>query len=196
MQNIITLGGGESAVTISGLSNTANIRQAAFDGITVTLSGAEVDNFGDLVLSGGARRIIWSGKAGGIERESVLIVDTLSGSIKGSWVIDDGELTYFDEEEPKITLQFVDKETALKPRTFTYMAEHKLLSLGSAFDHVTISAHDDVYLSRSSGRIISGVIKGSSKAQVDGGVWSFENDDSFAVETTEGAVKFYDGRCL
>ena len=54
MNNFITISGSESDVTITGLKNSQNVTQAAFDGITVTLSGAEADNFNDLKVSGGA----------------------------------------------------------------------------------------------------------------------------------------------
>ena len=197
MKSTITLAGGESVVTISGLNDVEGITEAAFDGITVTLTGAAVDNVNDLVLSGSnARRIIWKGKIDGVERDNVLIVDTLTGAIKGSWLVDDSILTYFDHDDPKVTLQFVDKKTALTPRTFTFMEKYNLLSLGSAFDHVTITAHDDVYLSRSQGNIISGVIKGKSKAKIDNSQWTFDNGDSFVAETTDNVVKFYNGRNL
>ena len=219
MQNMITVGGGETAVSINGLSGTEGITEAAFDGITVTLTGAEVDNFSNLVITGGAadnrngvRRIIWKGKVDGVERNTVLIVDTFgNGALRGGWLIfgdEENYLTYYtdsskltaestgsvNDESAQITLHFTDKKTALTPRTFTFMEKYNLLSLGSSFDHVTISAHDDVYLSRSSGRIISGVIKSNSMAQVDDSQWSFENGDSFVVETNDNVVKFYQAK--
>lgn len=216
----LTLSGGKSDVTISGLSKTDSITQAAFDGITVTLHGAEINNLDDLKISGGeaegkigVRRILWQGKIDGIDRNAVIIIDTVtSGKVRGVWLIhgaQENQLTFYTEparltadstgdvqdDKAAISLQFVDKKTALTPRTFTFMEKHSLLSLGSSFDHVTITAHDDIYLSRSSGKIISGVIKGGSKAKVDGGHWSFEDKNSFVVETSD-AVKIYDGSCL
>lgn len=216
----LTLSGGKSDVTISGLSKTDSITQAAFDGITVTLHGAEINNLDDLKISGGeaegkigVRRILWQGKIDGIDRNAVIIIDTVtSGKVRGVWLIhgaQENQLTFYTEparltadstgdvqdDKAAISLQFVDKKTALTPRTFTFMEKHSLLSLGSSFDHVTITAHDDIYLSCSSGKIISGVIKGGSKAKVDGGHWSFEDKNSFVVETSD-AVKIYDGSCL
>ena len=221
MKSTITVGGGETAVTINGLNGIEGITEAAFDGITVTLTGAEVDNFSDLVITGGAadnkngvRRIIWKGKVDGVERNTVLIVDTFgSGALRGGWLIfgdEENYLTYYtdsskltanstgsvDDDSAEITLHFVDKKTALTPRTFTFMEKYNLLSLGSSFDNVTISANNDVYLSRSQGKIISGVIKGKSKAQIDNNQWTFENNDSFVVDTTDNVVKFYNGRNL
>lgn len=218
MSNFITLSGSASSVTITGLKNTETITDAAYDGITVTLSGAEVDNFNDLTATGGAadgkngvRRVIWSGKVDGVERNTVLIVDLNSGKLRGGWLIfgdEENQLTYYTEparltadstgeitdEKAAVNLQFVDKKTALTPRTFTFMEKYSLLSLGSSFDHVTIAAHDDIYLSCSKGnKIISGVIKGNSKASVDDGQWHFENKNSFAVETSNDVVKFYNG---
>lgn len=220
MSENLVLSGGKSEVTISGLNETDSITEAAFDGITVTLTGAAIDNLGDLQISGGeadgkigVRRILWKGKVDGIDRNAVLIVDTVkTGKLRGVWLIfgeKENSLTYYTEparltadstgdvtdDKAAISLQFVDKKTALTPRTFTFMEKHSLLSLGSSFDHVTITAHDDIYLSRSSGKIISGVIKGGSKAKVDGGHWSFEDKNSFVVETSD-AVKIYDGSCL
>lgn len=216
----LTLSGGQSDVTINGLNKTDSITQATFDGITVTLTGAEINNLDDLQISGGAaegkigvRRIIWNGKIDGIDRNAVLIIDNVtSGKVRGVWLIfgeKENRLTYYTEparlsaastgdvidDKAAISLQFVDKKTALTPRTFTFMEKHSLLSLGSAFDHVTISAHDDIYLSRSNGKIISGVIKGNSKAQIDGGQWSFDDKNSFVIETAD-AVKIYNGGCL
>ena len=230
MKSTITVGGGESAVTINGLNGIEGITEAAFDGITVTLTGAAVDNFSDLNITGGmadnkngVRRIIWNGKVDGIDRNTVLIVDLNNGNLRGGWLIFGDEencLTYYtdsskltadstgsvDDDSAEINLQFVDKKTALTPRTFTFMEKYNLLSLGSAFDHVTITARDDVYISRSGlmqnakfkmqNSIVSGVIKGKSKAKVDDGNWSFENNDSFVVDTTDSVVKFYDGSCL
>lgn len=221
MSEILTVSGGKSDVTISGLADVESIAEAAFDGITLTLTGAAVDNFGDITVSGGAdngkigvRRIIWDGKVDGVERNTVLIVDNVNtGTLRGGWLIFGNEencLTYYTEparltadstgeisdEAAAITLQFVDKKTALTPRTFTFMEKYSMLSLGSSFDHVTISAHDDVYISRSSGNIVSGVIKGNSKAKIDGGQWTFENKKSFVVETANNVVKIYDGSCL
>ena len=221
MNNFITISGSESDVTITGLKNSQNVTQAAFDGITVTLSGAEVDNFNDLKVSGGAadgkigvRRIIWSGKVDGVNRNTVLIVDLNKGTLRGGWLLfgaEENRLTYYTEparltadstgeisdEKAAVSLQFVDKKTALTPRTFTFMEKYSLLSLGSSFDNVTIAAHDDIYVSCSKGdKIISGVIKGNSKASVDDGQWHFEDKNSFIVETSNDIVKFYDGSCL
>lgn len=218
MSEILTVGGGKSDVTISGLESVDSITEATFDGITLTLTGAEVDNFGDLTVKGGAaeneigvRRIIWNGKVDGVERNTVLIVDNVSsGTLRGGWLIfgnEENYLTYYTEpakitaessgeiteDAAAINLQFTDKKTALTPRTFTFMEKYSMLSLGSSFDNVTISAHNDIYLSRSNGKIISGVIKGNSKAQINGGQWTFENKNSFVVETENEIVKIYGG---
>ena len=222
MSENLVLSGGKSEVTISGLGETDSITEAAFDGITVTLTGAAIDNLSNLQVSGGeadgkigVRRILWKGKIDGIDRNAVLIVDTVkSGKLRGVWLIfgeQENSLTYYTEparltadstgdvinDNAAVSLQFVDNKTALTPRTFTFMEKYSLLSLGSSFDHVTISAHKDIYVSRSSGnKIVSGVIKGNSKAQVDDGQWSFENKNSFIVETSNDNVKFYKGSYL
>ena len=221
MSEILTVSGGKSDVTVRGLDNVDSITEAAFDGITLTLTGAEVDNFGNLTVTGGAadgkigvRRIIWNGKVNGVARNTVLIVDNVStGTLRGGWLIFGAEencLTYYTEparltadstgeisdDSAAISLKFVDKKTALTPRTFTFVEKYSMLSLGSSFDNVTISACKDIYLSRSTGKIISGVIKGNSTAQVNGGQWTFEDKNSFVVETANDVVKIYDGRGL
>lgn len=224
MSNELTIGGGESAVVISGLSGVDEVTEAAFDGITVTLTGAAVDNFSELLVLGGAadqkngvRRIIWNGKVDGVERSTVLIVDLSNGSLRGGWLLfgeAQNALTYYpdsskltadstgsiEDDDAAIMLHFVDKKTALTPRTFTFMEKYSLLSLGSSFDHVTIDAgnRSDVYLSRSleNSTKISGVIKRGSKASADGGEWKFSDPASFAVETENNAVKFFNGRNL
>ena len=105
MNEILTVSGGKSDVTVRGLDNVDSITEAAFDGITLTLAGAEVDNFGNLTVTGGAadgkigvRRIIWEGKVNGVERNTVLIVDNVStGTLRGGWLI-------FGAEENCLTL--------------------------------------------------------------------------------------------
>ena len=212
MNNVLAWNAGDSTVTIAGLSAVDEITCFEFDGITVTLNGAAAETFGDLTVGGGsARRIIWNGKVNGVERDCVLIVDTFgSGKLRGAWLIfgdEQNHLTYYpdaskltaqstgsiDDDAAAISLTFVDRNAALKPRTFTFMEKYSLLSLGSAFDHVTINAHDDVYLSRSQGTIISGVIKGGSSARIDCGQWAFDNEHSFVIETADNAVHFYKG---
>ena len=222
MNKFITLSGSASDVTIAGLKDTANVTQAVFDGVTVTLSGAEVNNFSDLTITGGAadgkigvRRIIWDGKVDDVERNTVLIVDNVNGgTLRGGWLIfgeEENHLTYYtdsakltahssgsiDDETAEISLQFVDKQTALTPRTFTFMEKYSLLSLGSSFDHVTIEAslRNDIYVSRTlkDSTKLNGVIKCGSKARVDNNTWQFEDNNSFVVETSEAGIKFYDG---
>ena len=224
MEKVI-IEGGASPVEIVGLSEIDGIKSAAFDGITVTLIGAAVDNFGDLTVKGGSadngigvRRIIWKGKVEGVERQTVLIVDNVkTGKLRGGWLIfGDAEncLTYYTDsskltakstgeikdESAAINLQFVDKKTALTPRTFTFMEKYSMLSLGSAFNHVTITAsnHNDIYLSRTVNQVtkINGVIKRGTTAQIDDNNWKFSDEKSFAVETDEDVVKFYDGGSL
>lgn len=168
MKHNLILNGGGGSVTIEGLSGIDGITDARFDGITVTLNGAAVDSFGDVTIGGGsARRIIWNGRVDGVERSSVLIVDTFAGGkIRGAWLIFGDEqnvLTYYTDpakltadstasvvdDAAAISLTFVDRASALNPRTFTFMQNYSLLSLGSAFDHVTIdSANHDVYVAR------------------------------------------------
>ena len=101
----LTLIGGQSDVTINGLNKTDSITQSTFDGITVTLTGAEINNLDDLQISGGAaegkigvRRIIWNGKIDGIDRNAVLIIDNVtSGKVRGVWLI-------FGEKENRLDL--------------------------------------------------------------------------------------------
>lgn len=205
----------QSAVIVEGLIDVKDV-ESSYDGITIKLKNAEVKNIADLKVEGSARRIIWNGKVDGVQRNLVLIIDTTNGKINGGWLIfGDKEncLTYYtdlsklrseatgsvDDESAKINLQFVDKKSALTPRTFTFIANHSLLSLGSSFDHVTISsAEDDIYLSRSliTSSQISGVIKNKSVVKIDNGKWKFDDNKSFVVETSDSEVKIYDGGCL
>ncbi len=217
MNKKVTLSG---AVTISGLSETDGITESAFDGITVTLTGAAVENFSDLVVTSGggesiARRIIWNGKVDGVMRNTVLIVDNAAGGkLKGGWLIfgeKQNRLTYYkdsskltakstgsiQDEAAEISLQFVDRETALRPRTFTFMEKYSLLSLGSYFDNATIesSLHRDIYISRTleDSSKLNGVIRRGDVVIKDGGDWKFNDADSFVAETANNRVKFYSG---
>lgn len=201
MEQII--GAGEVAVKVVGLKKIAD-KKATFDGITLTLEGGAVDNFSDLTITGGAnnvRRVIWQGEAGGVNRNAVLIVDNDGdGTLKGGWLILGNEqnvLTYYTdaakisaEEDAAITLQFPDKKSALTPRRFTFIektsaGDGAILSIGAAFDDVTISAgaSNPVYLSRTvNGSKLNGVLQPLATAKVNSEQWNFDDADSFIVD--------------
>ena len=201
MEQII--GAGEVAVKVVGLKKIAD-KKATFDGITLTLEGGAVENFSDLTITGGAnnvRRVIWQGEAGGVNRNAVLIVDNDGdGTLKGGWLILGNEqnvLTYYTdaakistEEDAAITLQFPDKKSALTPRRFTFIektstGDGAILSIGTAFDDVTISAgaSNPVYLSRTvNGSKLNGVLQPLATAKVNSEQWSFNDADSFIVD--------------
>ncbi len=198
---------GENAVTVAGLKSVDADNFSAFDGITLTLKGGAVDNFSDLTITGGAnnvRRVIWQGETGGVNRNAVLIVNNDGdGTLKGGWLILGNEqnvLTYYTdaakisaEEDAAITLQFPDKKSALTPRRFTFIektsaGDGAILSIGAAFDNVTISAgaSNPVYLSRTvNGSKLNGVLQPLATAQVNLEKWCFSDKDSFVVEGDE-----------
>lgn len=200
----LIVGSGDNAVKVAGLKSIGEENFSAFDGITLTLKGCAVDNFSDLTISGGAnnvRRAIWQGEAGGVNRNAVLIVDNDGdGTLKGGWLILGNEqnvLTYYTdaakisaEEDAAITLQFPDKKSALIPRRFTFIektsaGDGAILSIGAAFDDVTISAGNTnpIYLSRTvNGTKLNGVLQPLATAQVNSGKWHFSDEDSFIVE--------------
>ncbi len=195
---------GENAVTVAGLKSVDADNFSAFDGITLTLKGGAVDNFSDLTITGGAnnvRRVIWQGETGGVNRNAVLIVNNDGdGTLKGGWLILGNEqnvLTYYTdaakisaEEDAAITLQFPDKKSALTPRRFTFIektsaGDGAILSIGAAFDNVTISAgaSNPVYLSRTvNGSKLNGVLQPLATAKVNSEQWKFNDADSFIVE--------------
>ena len=202
MEQII--GVGEVAVKVVGLKKIVD-KKATFDGITLTLKGGAVDNFSDLTITGGAnnvRRVIWQGEAGGVNRNAVLIVDNDGdGTLKGGWLILGNEqnvLTYYTdaakistEEDAAITLQFPDKKSALTPRRFTFIektsaGDGAILSIGAAFDDVTISAgaSNPVYLSRTADDVskLNGVLQPLATAKVNSEQWHFNDADSFIVD--------------
>ena len=200
----LVVGNGEKAVKVAGLKSVGSEKFSAFDGITLTLEGGAVENFSDLTITGGAnnvRRVIWSGEVDGGQRNAVLIVDNDGdGTLKGGWLILGNEqnvLTYYTdaakisaEEDAAITLQFPNKEAALTPRRFTFIektsaGDGAILSIGAAFDDVTISAGatNPIYLSRTvNGSKLNGVLKPLATAQVNSEKWSFNDADSFIVE--------------
>jgi len=201
MEQII--GAGEAAVKVAGLKKIAD-KKATFDGITLILFGGAVENFSDLTITGGAnnvRRVIWQGEAGGVQRNAVLIVDNDGdGTLKGGWLILGNEqnvLTYYTdaakisvEEDAAITLQFPDKKAALTPRRFTFIektstGDGAILSIGAAFDDVTISAgaSNPVYFSRTAnGSTLNGVLQPKATAKVNSEQWQFNDADSFIVD--------------
>lgn len=209
----LIVGSGEKAVKVAGLKSVGTENFSAFDGITLTLKGGAVDNFSDLTITGGAnnvRRVIWSGQAGGVQREAVLIVDNDGdGTLKGGWLILGNEqnvLTYYTdaakisaEEDAAITLQFPDKKSALTPRRFTFIektsaGDGEILSIGGSFDDVTITAgaSNPVYLSRTAnGSKLNGVLQPLATAKVNSEQWNFDDADSFIVE---GAKIFISGK--
>ena len=222
VKDTITIAGGESLVTITGLTNVDSITEAKFNGITAVLTGAEVKNFSDLVVTGGAvdgencvRRVIWNGKVDDIERSTVLIVDTYeTGKLKGGWLIfgeEQNHLTYYnesskltadstgeiDDDSAEISIHFPTKEAALKQRTFTFFEKYDLVSLGASAEYVTIngSLHKDVYISRTVDGVtaFNGVIKQGATAVKNGDDWSFDDNESFIVATKDGAIKFFGG---
>lgn len=200
----LIVGNGEKAVTVAGLKSVGSEKFSAFDGITLTLKGGEVENFSDLTITGGAnnvRRVIWSGEVDSVQRNAVLIVDNDGdGTLKGGWLILGNEqnvLTYYTdaakisgEEDAAITLQFPNKKAALTPRRFTFIektsaGDGAILSIGAAFDDVTISAGatNPIYLSRTvNGSKLNGVLQPLATAQVNSEKWSFNDADSFIVE--------------
>lgn len=150
------------------------------------------------------RRVIWQGEAGGVNRNAVLIVDNDgNGTLKGGWLILGNEqnvLTYYTdaakisaEEDAAIIMQFPDKKSALTPRRFTFIektsaGDGAILSIGAAFDDVTISAgaSNPVYLSRTvNGSKLNGVLQPLATAQVNSEKWRFNDTDSFVVEDGE-----------
>ena len=182
----------------------------------ITLSGSASDvTITDGAADGkiGVRRIIWDGKVDDVERNTVLIVDNVNGgTLRGGWLIfgeEENHLTYYtdsakltahssgsiDDETAEISLQFVDKQTALTPRTFTFMEKYSLLSLGSSFDHVTIEAslRNDIYVSRTlkDSTKLNGVIKRGSKAKIDNNAWQFEDDNSFVAAAAKNNVPIF-----
>lgn len=202
MEQII--GAGEVTVRVVGLKKIAD-KKATFDGITLMLEGGAVDNFSDLTITGGAnnvRRVIWQGELGGVNRNAVLIVDNDGdGTLKGGWLILGNEqnvLTYYTdaakistEEDAAITLQFPDKKSALTPRRFTFIektstGDGAILSIGAAFDDVTISAgaSNPVYISRTAGDVskLNGVLQPLATAKVNSEQWNFDDADSFIVD--------------
>lgn len=205
MEQII--GTGEAAVKVVGLKKIAD-KKATFDGITLMLFGGAVENFSDLTITGGAnnvRRVIWQGEAGGVNRNAVLIVDNEGdGTLKGGWLILGNEqnvLTYYTdaakisaEEDAAITLQFPDKKAALTPRRFTFIektsaGDGAILSIGAAFDAVTISAgaSNPIYLSRTIEGVskLNGVLQPKATAKVNSEQWHFDDADSYIVEGTK-----------
>ena len=200
----LIVGNGGKAVKVAGLKSVGSENFSAFDGITLTLEGGAVENFSDLTITGGAnnvRRVIWSGEIDGVQRNAVLIVDNDGdGTLKGGWLILGNEqnvLTYYTdaakisvEEDAAITLQFPNKKAALTPRRFTFIektsaGDGAILSIGAAFDDVTISAGatNPISLSRTvNGSKLNGVLKPLATAQVNSEKWSFNDADSFIVE--------------
>ncbi|MBQ6297070.1 MAG: hypothetical protein IJK81_05180 [Selenomonadaceae bacterium] len=200
----LIVGSGEKAVKVAGLKSVDAENFSAFDGITLTLEGGAVENFSDLTITGGAnnvRRVIWQGEVDGVQRNAVLIVDNDGdGTLKGGWLILGNEqnvLTYYTdaakisvEEDAAITLQFPNKKAALTPRRFTFIektsaGDGAILSIGAAFDDVTISAGatNPIYLSRTvNGSKLNGVLQPLATAQVNSEKWSFNDADSFIVE--------------
>ena len=181
----LIVGSGEKAVKVAGLKSVGTENFSAFDGITLTLKGGAVDNF----------------QAGGVQREAVLIVDNDGdGTLKGGWLILGNEqnvLTYYTdaakisvEEDAAITLQFPDKKSALTPRRFTFIektsaGDGAILSIGAAFDDVTITAgaSNPVYFSRTAnGSKLNGVLQPLATAKVNSEQWNFDDADSFIVE--------------
>ena len=177
------------------------------------LFGGAVENFSDLTITGGAnnvRRVIWQGEAGGVNRNAVLIVDNDGdGTLKGGWLILGNEqnvLTYYTdaakistEEDAAITLQFPDKKSALTPRRFTFIektsaGDGAILSIGAAFDDVTITAGaaNPVYFSRTIDGVpkLNGVLQPLATAQVNSEKWNFDDADSFIIE---GGKKIFIG---
>lgn len=202
----LIIGSGESAVTVAGLKGVGSENFSAFDGITLTLKGGAADNFSDLTITGGAnnvRRVIWSGEVADVQREAVLIVDNDGdGTLKGGWLILGNEqnvLTYYtdaakisEQEDAAITLQFPDKKAALTPRRFTFIekisaGDGAILSIGAAFDDVTISAGgaNPIYLSRTMDGVskLNGVLQPLATAKVNSEKWNFNDADSFIVES-------------
>lgn len=195
----LIVGSGESAVTVAGLKSVDANNFSAFDGITLTLKGG----------ANNVRRVIWQGESGGVNRNAVLIVDNDSdGTLKGGWLILGNEqnvLTYYTdvakisaEEDAAITLQFPDKKSSLTPRRFTFIektsaGDGAILSIGAAFDNVTISAgaSNPIYLSRTvNGSKLNGVLQPLATAQVNSEKWRFNDADSFIVE---GGKKIFIG---
>lgn len=196
MEQII--GTGEAAVKVAGLKKIAD-KKATFDGITLMLFGGAVDNFSDLTITGGAnnvRRVIWQGEAGGVNRNAVLIVkNDGDGTLKGGWLILGNEqnvLTYYTDaakisagEDAAITLQFPDRKAALTPRRFTFINDG-ILSIGAAFDDVTITAGNSnpIQLSRTMDGVstLKGVLQPCATAKVNSGKWIFDDANSFIKE--------------
>ena len=191
----LVVGNGEKAVKVAGLKSVGSEKFSAFDGITLTLEGGAVENFSDLTITGGAnnvRRVIWSGEVDGGQRNAVLIVDNDGdGTLKGGWLILGNEqnvLTYYTDAA-KISAE-EDAAIALTPRRFTFIektsaGDGAILSIGAAFDDVTISAGatNPIYLSRTvNGSKLNGVLQPLATAQVNSEKWSFNDADSFIVE--------------
>lgn len=206
---------GENAVTVAGLKSIDAENFSAFDGISLTLKGGAVDKFSDLTITGGAnnvRRAIWQGEVDGVQRAAVLIVDNDGdGTLKGGWLTLGNEqnvLTYYTdaakisaeskgevgEDSAAISLQFPDKKAALIPRRFTFIektaaGDGAILSIGAAFDNVTISAgtSNKIYFSRTMNGVpkLNGVLQPLATAKVNSGKWSFNDADSFIVEDSK-----------
>ena len=153
----LIVGNGKNAVKVAGLKSVDAKNFSAFDGITLTLKGGAVDNFGDLTISGGAnnvRRVIGSGQAGGVQREAVLIVDNDGdGTLKG------GRLILGNEQN---VLTYYTDAAQISTQNFTTAGDGAILSIGGSFDDVTITAGatNPVYLSRTaSGSKLNGVLQ-------------------------------------
>lgn len=208
----LTVGSGEKAVKVAGLKSSDENIFSSFDGITLTLKGCAVEKFSDLTITGGAnnvRRTIWQGEVDGVQRDAVLIVDNDGdGTLKGGWLVLGNEknvLTYYTdaakisaeskgtvtENSAAISLQFPDQKSALIPRRFTFIektstGDGAILSIGSAFDNVTISAgsSNKIYFSRTTDgdSKLNGVLQPLSTAKVNSEKWTFNDEDSFIVE--------------
>ena len=210
----LIIGSEKSEVKVTGLKSVGADNFSAFDGITLTLKACAVENFSDLRITGGnVRRIIWSGSVADVEREAVLIVDNDGdGTLKGGWLILGNEqnvLTYYtdaakisSQEDAAITMQFPDKKAALTPRRFTFIektsaGDGAILSIGAAFDNVTISAgkSNRIYLSRTvNGSTLNGVLQPKATAQVNSEKWNFDDADSFIVD--DGKKIFIGAECF
>lgn len=208
----LTVGNGENSVQVAGLKSFDENTFSEFDGISLTLKGCSVEKFSDLTITGGAnnvRRTIWQGEVDGVERDAVLIVDNDGdGTLKGGWLVLGNEknvLTYYtdaskisaesngsvDEDSAAISLQFIDQKSALIPRRFTFIektsaGDGAILSIGSAFDNVTISAgnSNQIYFSRTAEGLskLNGVLQPLATAKVNSENWTFSDEDSFIVE--------------